>query len=167
MFYLIDEKDGLFGEKILVNALNLKGIEIITGDEDYSVRFSHKDDEKFFTFDPNHIFNVNQVITEIANHSSVQYNNNFLVVTDLENINSISSRFGHFSNIIHKTSKILININDFGMVYEDDGTYVITTAEKNMTIQESPEEVYQQLLAKIVTVEHNTVDNKTKWKTTL
>lgn len=167
MFYLIDEKDELFDQKILVNSLTLKSIEVVTGDDDYSVVFTNNNDDTCFDFEPNALFDVNQVISEIATHPTKHLNNSFIVVTDLDNINSISNRFGHSSPIIRKANKILVNIYDFGLVYEKEGEYIITTAEKNIKIQESPEEIYQQLASKIVKVENTintTVDTTPQWK---
>lgn len=164
MFYLIEEKDDLFEQKILVNGMNLKSIEVITGDNDYSVVFTHNDDDTSFDFEPNSLFDVNQVISELASQKPIEYNNPFIVVTDLDNINSISNRFGHFSPIISKASKILVNIYDFGLVFEKEGKYIISTATKNITIQESPEEVYQQLVSKIIKTDNNVVDTTPQWK---
>lgn len=167
MFYLITEKDGLIDDQILVNINNLKSIEVVTGKGNYSVRVTHKDSEISFVFDPNKIFDVNHVISEIAQKEPVTFNNNFIVVTDIDNITSVSNRFGENSHIIDKASKILININDFGVVYHSNNKYMITIANKKITIKESPEEIYQQLLSKIVKKEIPVFDNKSQWKKTL
>lgn len=167
MFYLITEKDGLIDDQILVNINNLKSIEVVTGKGNYSVRVTHKDSEIAFVFDPKKIFDVNHVITEIAQQSPMTFNNNFIVVTDVDNITNISNNFGRSSEIIDKASKILININDFGVVYDSNNEYIITIANKKITIKESPEEIYQQLLSKIVKKESTISDNKSQWKKTL
>lgn len=165
MFYLIDEKDGLFNQKILVNSNNLKSIETVTGQK-FSVRFSHANEENLFVFEPKDIFDVDNVITEIAQQQPVTFKNDFIVVTDIENIQNISKLLGEFSPVINKASKILINIHDLGLVYEKEGKYIITTSGKNITIEESPELIYQQLMHKIIKPESSN-DIKSQWKKSL
>lgn len=169
MFYLINQKDGLFDQNILVNALNLKSIEVSTGgdDDNYDVIFTHLDDDTTFSFEPESIFNVDQVIHEISQLKPPVYFNNFIVVTDIDNIDNIQDRFGHNSQLMGKATTILININDINLVYEEDNQFILNTHHKNFTIQESPEDVLNLIKFKIIPEETPVLDIKTQWKTKL
>lgn len=168
MFYLINQKDGLFDQSILVNGLNLKSIEVSTGDDNYDVIFTHLDDDNTtFSFVPESIFNVDQVIHEISQLKPPVYFNDFIVVTDIDNIENIQDRFGHNSQILGKATTILININEINLVYEENDQFIINTSHKNFTIQESPEAVLNLIKFKIVPEETPVLDSKTQWKTKL
>ena len=160
MFYLINEKDGLFGEMVLVNAINLQSLEVETDNdkEESEVIFRHKHDENSISFDSNNIFNVNKVINNIADMKQWYFENPYIVLSDIENVENIQHVFGKNSELCSKLSTILINIYDIGLVYEEDGQYILTTPEKNFTIGESPEEVLSFIKEKIITLEN--VDDK-------
>lgn len=164
MFYLINDKDGLFKESILVNAMNLKSLEVTTAtdDDDFDVKFTHKgqEDETVFGYNDNEIFNVDSVISKIASMKKWQFDNPFIILTDIENVNTIIENFGSNSKLLSKMTTILINIHDIGLVYEDEDEFILTTAHKNFTISESPEEVLQLIEAKLSITEIPTLDSK-------
>ena len=149
MFYLISKKDGLNGSEFLVNAMNLKSLEVMTANAEYEVIFTHRETNNTFNFEPRKMFNVGQVMEEITALPEVQYINPFICVTDIENINTVKESFGHDVDMIEKVSRILIKMSEISLVYEDDGSFVIATESKNFTIKESPQEVMELIEAKI------------------
>ena len=154
MFYLIDEKDEFFNGKLLVNALNLETIEVATNGKP-EVVFRHFNDENMFAFNESELFNVDEVIQNISELTPEQYSNPFIVVTDQQNIDFYS----HDSKIRKKVSKILVNIESIGIVYEKDYEYILTTKNQNFTIKESPEEVFFLIQEKIINNNLNNTDS--------
>lgn len=153
MFYLIDEKDGLYGQKILFNADNLKSLEVTTGKNGFNLCFNFQNETQSFSFDPEKIPNVNQIIENIVQMSEQTYSNKFIVLKDIQNVRTISGRFGRNSHILDHATSILINIHEIGLVYEHEGEYVMTIDVKNFAIAESPEKVFHMIQSK--TLENN------------
>lgn len=160
MFYLINEKDELFGEMVLVNAMSLQSLEVETEEDksELDVIFRHNNDENSFTFSGDNIFNVNKVIQNIAEMKAWHFENPYIVLNDIENTQNISHVFGKHSELHSKVSTILVNLYEIGLVYEEDGQYILTTSEKDFTIKESPEEVFNLIREKVIFPEQ--ADNK-------
>lgn len=167
MFYLINEKDKFYDGSILVNALNLKTIEVCTGDDSYDLIFTHHNDDTLFSFKPEELFNVDQVIHNISELKPPVYSNHFIVVTDIGNIENIEERFGSQSDLMHKATTILININDINLAYQNNNEFILDTSNKNFSIKESPEEIFNLIQFKIVPEIPPVLDTKSYLKTKL
>lgn len=161
MFYLIDEKDGWTEEGILVNSSNLTSIVVQTGKGNFDLVFTYKSKENSFDFNPQEIFNVDNIIRNVVNLSECSYNNNFIAFTDVSNIEIIIERFGPNSELLSKIGTFLLNINDIQLIYKDDEGYIIATEEQNFNIKDSPKEVFDMIQKKIVVnLPINSVENK-------
>lgn len=86
------------------------------------------------------------------------FENPYIVLNDIENTQNISHVFGKHSELHSKVSTILVNLYEIGLVYEEDGQYILTTSEKDFTIKESPEEVFNLIREKVIFPEQ--ADNK-------
>lgn len=165
MFYLINEKDGLSGDGILVNALNLKCIHVSTSSKRFDINFKHKTEEKSFSYSPEEIFNVDNLIQNISQLTNIEYSNNFIVLTDIENIKYINENFQKKLYLHNKVITILMNINEIELVYNDKGHYILSTCYRDFHIKESPEEVFCLIKNKIVhNLTTNSVENKLQIK---
>lgn len=168
MFYLIDEKDGWNKEFILVNAVNLTSIVVQTGTGNFNLTFTHKSEENSFSYKPQEILNVDNIIRNIVNLTECSYNNNFLALTDIGNIEIITKRFGKNSELLSKISTFLININDIQLIYKDNKKYIVATEKENFPIKESPKEVFDMIQRKIVVnLSTNSVENKLELRSRL
>lgn len=150
MFYLMDKKDGLHEGSILINTASLKSLEVTTGKGNYCICFNFKGEEQLFSFKPQDLPDIADVIDYISQNPEPEYFNHFIKVTDSENVKGISNRFGKNSDILTKASFILININEIGLVYQNEEGYILTTDTKNYHISESPKEVFDMIQSKMI-----------------
>lgn len=148
MFYLIDEKDGLENETILVNIQSLKLMEVLTSKKEptinLSFRFSEEEDSRF-NFHKDACFNVNQVMKNMETVEEVSYKNHLISLTDSENIRSLHKEQFYF----HKFSNLLVNIHSIQIAYCSDHNFILITKERNLYVQESPSEIFTIIQNKI------------------
>lgn len=152
MFYLIDEKDGLTKEQgsILVNANLLKTLEsgMSRNGNEINVRFYFfKGDSKCFSFNKDNCFNVNLVMEKLSQLKIENYSHGLMIFKDLENIKVLQNKQFY----LHKFSNILVNLNSIGLVHNyEKGGSIVLTPEKKILIQETPEEVFSMINARII-----------------
>ena len=142
MFYLIDEKDGLKSEAILINVKNLKFMETMTQrkSSEVSVAFHFSEDEcARFSFDKDSCFNVNDVMRKMEDLEDVTYKSNVICLTDSQNVLSLQNEQFY----LHKFSNILMNLDSIQIVYFLHGHFKVITKERNVQVKESPLDIYR------------------------
>lgn len=153
MFYLIDEKDGLKKEQgsILVNANLLKTLDscMSRNGNEINVRFYFfKGDNECFSFNNENCFNVNLVMEKLSQLKVENYSNALMIFKDFENIKALQNKQFY----LHKFSNILVNLNSIALVHKyEKGGSIVVTQEKNILIQENPEEVFSMINSRILT----------------
>lgn len=166
MFYLISKKDGC-NQDILINGLNLKSIEVSTGDKkSWNLVITHQDGEMSeFGFKPEEIFDVSNVLRNIASIHQNKLINPFIVLTDIDNVEEAIDRFGKNSSIPNKVSSILVNIEDIQIAYlDDDDNFILSTNSDNFTVKESPQLIYDLICEKIIPLDFNEANRSVEQK---
>lgn len=163
MFYLVNEKNNLSNESILINAHNLEAMETVTESRDDLELTFHFANETFsFSFNENNFPHADQIIQEISELTPKAYTTPFIVLTDIENINTFKE-LNFNPKILKKAISILVKINDIYLVCEKDNEYYLHTSQLKLTIKESPEEVFK-LIQFHIQQENSVLNKKTQLK---
>lgn len=150
MFYLITQDLGIHGESMLINTISLKSIEVSTGDKYFDLIVTHYNDINKFSFKPENLINVDNIISDITQLKTCSYINNFIALTDIENRDTINKQYGTQSILHNKASTLLINIEDISIVSESKKHYCLHTHNQKFIIKESPKEVFDIISQKII-----------------